>query len=66
MVTITSLLETDKGSARLKPFQGKAEEWPLWKCKFEAVLDRDDLLDPLIDAEVRPTEEGEEQKKYDK
>lgn len=62
----TSLLETDKGSARLKPFRGKEDEWPLWKGKMESVLDRRDLLDPLLDNEARPTETGDAQKKYDK
>ena len=55
---MSSLYEADKGT-RLKAFQGKCEDWPAWKNKFEAQLEKDSLLDALLATEDRPEEEGE-------
>jgi hypothetical protein len=40
----------DKGGAKLQPFSGRPEDWPQFKGRFEALLDRTDadLLDFLL------------------
>ena len=57
--------ESDKGGKKLKPFQGKSEDWLSWKWRFQEVLEASDLCDFLLKTAARPEEGGEAQDKWD-
>ena len=43
------IVDGEKGSVRLKPYEGEPLEWLSWKGKFEALLDAHGLLDFVLD-----------------
>lgn len=60
----SSSYEADKAGKRLKPFQGKSEDWLSWKWRFQAMLEASDLCDFLLKGEEKPVAAGDAQDKW--
>ena len=63
-----SIIDVLKGGLNdnklLKIFNGRQEDWPIWKEKFEAIMDMAGVLDVLLPGNTRP-DGGEERVKWD-
>ena len=53
-----SIIDVLKGGLNdnklLKIFNGRQEDWPIWKEKFEAIMDMAGVLDVLLPGNTRP------------
>lgn len=57
---MASLYEADNRS-KLKAFTGKSDEWAGWKLKFQAYVDKDNMLDALLANKNKPAVAGPDQ-----